>query len=100
MAAWGEIVVSRNKPQVRIYNWELGVVMPLRATSGAVSEVATAFVLAQYVSQELETKLSTLVTFRRPLEPVSRSPTCVRVSWLIVHAVLADRRALASRLSC
>ncbi|KAG0662233.1 hypothetical protein C6P46_003419 [Rhodotorula mucilaginosa] len=50
-AAWGRLENSASGPQLKITNYELGVVLPIRAKS----------------AEELQTKADALVTYRRPL---------------------------------
>ncbi|GAA5855366.1 hypothetical protein JCM9279_001699 [Rhodotorula babjevae] len=54
-AAWGRLENGSNGPTLAINNYELGVVLPIRAKSAA----------------ELEEKASDLVTYRRPLSRYS-----------------------------
>ncbi|GAA5898660.1 hypothetical protein JCM8208_004726 [Rhodotorula glutinis] len=54
-AAWGRLENGSNGPTLAISNYELGVVLPIRAKSAA----------------ELEQKASDLVTYRRPLSRYS-----------------------------
>ncbi|BGP53198.1 hypothetical protein JCM8202v2_000757 [Rhodotorula sphaerocarpa] len=51
-AAWGQLQISKaDGPQLVLKNWELGVVLPIRASS----------------AEELEAKASDLVSYRRPV---------------------------------
>ncbi|POY73521.1 hypothetical protein BMF94_3458 [Rhodotorula taiwanensis] len=52
-AAWGRLENAAGGPQLKLANWELGVLLPIRASS----------------AEELEKKASDLVTYRRPLVP-------------------------------
>ncbi|GJN87839.1 hypothetical protein Rhopal_000794-T1 [Rhodotorula paludigena] len=54
-AAWGKLQNGSNGPQIVLNNYELGVVLPIRADS----------------AEELERKASELVTYRRPLQRYS-----------------------------
>ncbi|GAA5979112.1 hypothetical protein JCM10908_002808 [Rhodotorula pacifica] len=50
-AAWGRLQNSSGGPEIKISNYELGVVLPIRATS----------------AEDLQAKADALVTYRRPL---------------------------------
>lgn len=50
-AAWGRLEISARGPQLKVTNYELGVVLPIRARS----------------AKQLQAKADALVTYRRPL---------------------------------
>lgn len=88
-AAWGRLENAAGGPQLKLANWELGVLLPSAcnfarirlAAEISADECSRGPLVRASSAEELEKKASDLVTYRRPLVPVgSLLPGCIQTA--------------------